>query len=308
MRPDAADAAAGRDRGAVVITARQRDERVVHVRRAGGARTPGFRPGLLPGGVPRRDGGARGAARRPRAERALGVGVLRRARARHRVRRRRRAPAGGADRGPRRRCRERRRAGLPTARRGAPRGQGPLRVLRRHRPARGRRGGRLATAGRRPARRGGRLARCGDRRTALGLRRRGRDAAGRAGRTVRAQRDVRRLPQAGDGRGRVPPLRGVGRLPRRAGAAGGEDRRPLARRHAADALPRRPGRRDRGRLAAHQRRSPTPTTPTASSARSAPTSAAPIRATRPASSTGACPTGTGSSVAAAPTVRRWRRA
>ena len=55
------------------------DERGVHVRRACAALgLPDARAGVLPRGLPRRHGGARRAARRPRPERAVGVGVQRR--------------------------------------------------------------------------------------------------------------------------------------------------------------------------------------------------------------------------------------
>ena len=67
------------------------------------------------------------------------------------------------------------------------------------------------------------------------LRGRGRPAPGGAGGAVRPQRHVHGLPEARDGRGGLPPLRRRAwrALPRRPGAAGRQDRRPVARRHAA---------------------------------------------------------------------------
>ena len=176
-----------------------------------------------------------------------------------------------------------RRARAPPARRGAGRRPRPLRLLRRHRAARARRRRRRAAARRRPARRRGRLARRRDGRGPARLRRRGRDAAGGAGRAVRAQRDVRRLPQARDGRRRVPPLhRRAGRaLPgraatssrRRSSAAGPTARRsPLSPERPDAAISSRPGADQRLRLRGRPRRP--------DAARSAPTSAAPTRATR----------------------------
>ena len=189
--------------------------------------------------------------------------------------------------------------------RGAGRRPRPLRLLRRHRAARGRGRRRAPRARRRPARRRGRLARAGHGRVPARLRRRGRHAARRAARAVRPQRHVRRLPQAAHGPGRVPALHPRRRLPgrpRRArrprSSAAGRDGTPLSR------LARRARRGDRRRPAARSTTSATPTTRTACAARSAPTSAAPTRATRSASSTAGCPTATASSAAAAPTARR----
>ena len=118
-RADDADAAAGETADAVDGAARDRDERRVHVRRAGGARAARRRAGVVPGGVPRGHGGARRAARRPRAERAVERGSSHGA---HvlvtRLRGRRRAPARGAGRDPRRR---RRRAASSSSTCSAPR-------------------------------------------------------------------------------------------------------------------------------------------------------------------------------------------
>ena len=73
-------------------------------------------------------------------------------------------------------------------------------------------------------------------------------------RGARSQRHLRRLPQAPDPRGGIPPVHTCPRQePRRRGAAGRQVRRPLAERRAAGARPgaRRPGAR--GRSGAEQR-------------------------------------------------------
>ena len=98
--------------------------------------------------------------------------------------------------------------------------------------------GRVGAPGRRPARRRGRLARAGHRRGRARLRRRGRHAPRRAAGALRPQRHVRRLPQAAHGPRRVPALHPRRRLSGRPGRARGQDRRPLARRHAAVGLAR----------------------------------------------------------------------
>ena len=203
-RADDADAAAGGDGRAV--DARRPATAMNVAFTFAGLRALGLPDDVLasfPDGVPRRDGGARRAARRPRAlaprrawEFGTGAHVLV-----TRLRDRRRAPARGAGR----------RSSPPTPSGGVELvhlqraealagGKRPLRVLRRDRPARGRGRRRRAAARRRPARRRGRLARRGDGRGAARLPRRGRHAAGGAARAVRPQRHVRRLPQAGDGR------------------------------------------------------------------------------------------------------------
>ena len=251
-------------------------------------------PGLLPGRVPRRHGGARRAPRRPRAERARALGGRpgdrRGARARHGLRGRRRAPRGA----PGEVLREDRRGSGATSlvHCSAPR---RCRAARDHfgffdgiaQPAVGGRGVARA-AGRRPARRRGRLARRAHRRVPARLRRRGRHAARRAAGAVRPQRDVRRLPQAADGRGRVPALRRRARAattpaarscwrPRSSGAG------PTARR--SRSRPTRPDPGARRRPAAHQRLRLRRRPRRACAARSARTSAAPTRATPRASST-----------------------
>ena len=139
---DDADAAAGGDRGAVDASRPATAMNVAFT--FAGLPALGLPDDVLasfPDGVPGRDGGARRAARRPRAVRAvdaweLGTGG---ARARQRLRRstsstcaRRWPTIIGAD------AERRRGARAPAARRGAGRRARPLRLLRRDRAARGR--------------------------------------------------------------------------------------------------------------------------------------------------------------------------
>ena len=241
-RADAADAAAGGDRGAVDATAaRDRDERRVHVRRA--CRRWGCADDVLasfPEAFRDGHGRARGAARRPRAERAGGVGGGLGTGDAHvlvtRLRRRRRAPARGAGSSPRpptpssarRRsctCSARRRwpaaattSASSTGSR-SPRSRAPASTPR---PGDGQPDG----AG------GWRDVATGE--VLLGYVDEDGTLPAAPLRAVRAQRDVRRLPQAGDGRrprsGATSPRR---RLPgrrrrcwrRRSSAAGRTARR-----------------------------------------------------------------------------------
>ena len=224
------------------------DERRVHGRRAVAARLAG-RAGVLPAGVPGGDGGARRAPRRSRAVRARRTGCAAS------------APA----------TRTRWSPSTPTTRRtlqaalaeviGVDAGEQavslvhlqqaealrrrarPLRLLRRHRAARGARApassprpgdGQPDGAG------GWRELATGE--VLLGYTDEDGTPPAAPVAPVRPQRDVRRLPQAADGHGRVPALRRRAPATRAARGAGGEDRRPLGRRHAAVALPGAPGR------------------------------------------------------------------
>ena len=102
-----------------------------------------------------------------------------------------------------------------------------------------------------------------------------RRAPAAAARGARPQRHLRGLPQAAPARGRLPPVPArARRRPGRRGAAGGQDRRPLAQRCAAGACARarRPGARRRP--AAQQRLYVSATTRGGSAARSARTSGA----------------------------------
>ena len=204
-----------------------------------------------------------------------------------------------------------RRSSTSSAPRRSPGGTRPLRLLRRDRAAGGRRQRRGAAARRRPARR----------RAAAGATWRPASSCSAtsdedgalpdgAGRAVRPQRDVRRLPQAARW---TSPRSGAyverrRELPGRPGAARGQDRRPLARRHAARALAR-PARTPRS--------PPTRRASTTSRYADDPDGlrcplGAHIRRANPrdaaASSTAGSPTATASSAAAAPTARRCPRA
>ena len=263
------------------------DERRVHVRRAARAGAPGRAAGLVPGGVPRGHGRARRAPRRPRPERPEHWEFDRRARAGHGLRGRRRAPRrralaevlvadaeNGVD------------ARAPAARRGAGRRPRPLRLLRRHRPARDR----AAPASSRAPATASPTAPAGGASVATGEVLLGYpDEDGTLPAAPRAPFDrngtfvvYRKLAMDAAAFRRFVAER---ELPRRAGAAGGQDRRPLARRHAAGGLARtRPDAAIVRRPARASTTSATPTTRTACAARSARTSAAPTRATRRASS------------------------
>ncbi len=193
-------------------------------------------------------------ARRPRAERACDVGVRRRARAGDGLRGRRRAPAGGAGGDPRRRRRERRRARVPAARRGAGRRQATTsgsstasRSPRSPAPASSR-GPATASPTARAAGATWPPARCCSATwTRTGRRPRRRSPPFDRNGTFVVYRKLQMDMAAF--RRYVASVE----LPGRAGAARGQDRRPLARRHAADALSRAPGPRGVGRPAAHQR-------------------------------------------------------
>ena len=273
-RADDADAAAGGDRGAVERRAPATAMNVAFTF-AGPAALglPRRRAGVLPGGVPRGDGRARRAARRPRAERARAVGARarhrRRARARHGLRRRRRAPArGAAPRSSARTPSSGGRARAPPARRGAGRRPRPLRLLRRDRPARGARA-RASTPrpgdGQPDGAGGWRELATGE--VLLGYARRGRHAARRAG--ARRSSATARSSSTASWRWTSAAFRryvaGARRYPGGAGPARGQDRRPLARRHAARAS--RPSARTRRSPATRcgSTTSATRTTPTACS-------------------------------------------
>ena len=166
-------------------------------------------------------------------------------------------------------------------------GTRPLRLLRRDRAARGRGRRRRAAARRRPARRRRRLARAWPpARCCSATSTRTATLPAAPARAVRPQRHVRRLPQAGDGRRRLPPLR------RRPDALSGRRRRSSRPRSSAAG---RTARRSRSRPSARTRRSRATRADQrlrlrgrprrACAARSARTSAAPTRATTAASST-----------------------
>ena len=286
-RADEADAPAGerpRSRGGGPPA---RDERRVHVLRARALGLPDAMLASFPRGVPRGHGGARGAARRPRPERARALGARGSAPARRtcsspstpstheRLTARARRSRSSAP------TRERRRAGAPAARRGAARRRATTSASSTASPsprsqARASRRGR-ATASR--TARGGwrdvadRRGRCSatSTRTARCPRRRPR----RSTATARSSSTASwrwTSPRSGatwttpgyPGRPDALAAKIVGRWP---------DGTPLVR------LPGPPGRRDRRRPAAINDFALRGRPATACAARSAPTSAAPTRAT-----------------------------
>ena len=264
--------------------------RRLHVPRPGGARGAAELARQLRAGVPRGDGGPRGAAGRRRGEQpgALGAAArqLRRPRRPGGALPRQRAARGrGREGAPRRPGSRGRRGDLAPGLLPAPDRADVLRLQGRDRPAGGR-GQRQAAHEPQGAAAQGRR----DRPRLSG--RDGRAAADADSRGARPKRHLRRVPQAaheGGGVPAVPPREG--REPRGGGAARREDGRALAERRSAGALAgaRRPGAR---RRRAAQQRLPLRRRPARLQVpRRAPTRGARTRATRStatAASTSGC--------------------